>query len=193
MREHRDQLALVWLALMSRCKNTSFKLWTRQTPGRGPVLSYWDQSLWNCCWISSWSKHIKMHSTKLALGSCLYFKVERNRENRRTSQADQAKAVSLSVLVPWLLPSHTQDRAQTWQEWLAIPTKLFPCACPHKKHQVSQQFLKHKERAQIRGFHQLDMKRASPADFTCAQPHCSVQHAFPPGVPYPQPARADPP
>ena len=78
MREHRVQLALVWLASMSRRKNNSFKFWTRLTPGRGPVLSHWDRSLGNCCWISLWSKRIKMHSTKLALGSCLYFKAGRN-------------------------------------------------------------------------------------------------------------------
>lgn len=130
MREHRDQLALVWLALMSRCKNTSFKLWTRQTPGRGPVLSYWDQSLWNCCWISSWSKHIKMHSTKLALGSCLYFKVERNRENRRTSQADQAKAVfpvcphAMVASIPY-----TGQRA-VMARMVSYPHQAFPLCVP---------------------------------------------------------------
>lgn len=59
-----------------------------------------------------------MHSTKLALRSCLYFKVERNRESRGTSQADQARAVT-PILVPWLLLFHTQDEAQTWQ------------GCPH--------------------------------------------------------------
>lgn len=79
MREHRDQLDLVLLPSVSHHKNTSFRLWARLTPGRGPVLTHWDQSPGNWCWISSWGKQMKIHSTKLALESSLYFWAGRSR------------------------------------------------------------------------------------------------------------------
>lgn len=106
MREHRDQLALVCLASVSHHKNTSFRLWTRLTPGRGPILSHRDQSLGNWCWISSWGKQMKRHSIKLALESSLYFKVGRSRN------------------------------LSSWPRWGCFPCLSLSCGCSHPMHET---------------------------------------------------------
>lgn len=106
MREHRDQLALVCLASVSHHKNTSFRLWTRLTPGRGPILSHRDQSLGNWCWISSWGKQMKTHSIKLALKSSLYFKVGRSRN------------------------------LSSWPRWGCFPCLSLSCGCSHPMHKT---------------------------------------------------------
>lgn len=106
MREHRDQLALVWLASVSHHKNTSFRLWTRLTPGRGPILSHRDQSLGNWCLISSWGKQMKTHSIKLALESSLYFKVGRSRN------------------------------LSSWPRWGCFPCLSLCCGCSHPMHET---------------------------------------------------------